>query len=80
MKAVYARQAIKALERMDTAARRRIGQGIESIPKGDMKRLRGHSELYRLRVGDWRVVFTFPDDETVLVERISPRGDVYKGV
>ncbi len=34
---------------------------------------------YRLRVGDWRVIYTIFDDEIfILVVRIAPRGDVYK--
>ena len=65
---------------MDTATKQRIRQGITGIPKGDIKKLRGHETLYRLRVGDWRVVFSYPDAETVLIEKISPRGDAYKGV
>lgn len=33
-------------------------------------------EGYRLRVGDWRVVFA-DDGRVMFVERIGPRGDVY---
>jgi mRNA interferase RelE/StbE len=77
---VYYKQAIKALERTDAATRQKIKQGIEDIPKGDIKKLQGHTELYRLRIGDWRIVFSYPDSDTVLIEKISSRGDVYKGV
>ena len=80
MTITYYKQAVKALERMDAVTKRRIGQAIYGIPKGDIKKLQGHTELYRLRVGDWRIVFSYPDNETVLIERISPRGEVYKGV
>jgi mRNA interferase RelE/StbE len=76
----YYKQAVKSLERMDAPTKHRIRQGIDGIPKGDIKRLQGHTELYRLRVGDWRIVFSYPDKGTVLIERISPRGEVYKGV
>jgi len=77
---IYYKQAVKALERLDTSTKERIGQAIQRIPKGDIKRLQGHVELYRLRVGDWRIVFSYPDNETVLIEKVSPRGDAYKGV
>jgi mRNA interferase RelE/StbE len=80
MNITYYKQAVKTLERMDAATKQRIKQGIEGIPKGDIKKLQGHTELYRLRVGDWRIVFSYPDNETVLVEKISPRGEIYKGV
>lgn len=44
----------------------------------NVKALTGGDE-YRLRVGDWRVVFTLHDDVlTVLVVRIAHRGDVYR--
>jgi len=80
MKPIYSKQAAKSLERIDTATKQRIKKGIDGIPNGDIKKLQGHTELYRLRVGDWRIVFTYPDDETLLIERISPRGAVYKEV
>ena len=80
MNIIYHKQAVKALEYMDAVTKRRIKNSIDGIPKGDIKRLRGHTELYRLRIGDWRIVFSYPDDETLLIERIAPRGGVYKGV
>jgi len=80
MNTTYYKQAIKALERINSVDKQRIKQGINGIPKGDIKKLKGHTELYRLRIGDWRIVFSYPDSETVLIERIAPRGEVYKGV
>jgi len=77
---VYYKQAVKSLERLDASTKQRIKHGIMGIPKGDIKKLQGHTEIYRLRVGDWRIVFSYPDDNTVLIEKISPRGEVYKGV
>ena len=49
------------------------------MPKGDIVPLSGSTRLYRLRVGDWRVVFSYPHENAVLIEKIAPRGDVYKG-
>jgi len=77
---VYHKQAVKTLESMDAAMRQRICVGINGIPNGDIKKLKGHTELYRLRVGDWRIVFSYPDSETVLIEKIAPRGEIYKRV
>ena len=79
MNITYYKQAVKALERIDTT-RQRIGRAILSIPKGDIKKWQGHTELFWLRVGDWRIVSSYPDSETVLIEKNSPREDVYKGV
>ncbi|MCL2321066.1 MAG: type II toxin-antitoxin system RelE/ParE family toxin [Oscillospiraceae bacterium] len=80
MNIIYYKQAVKVLEHMDYATKHRIKCGIESMPKGDIKKLRGHIELYRLRIGDWRILFSYIDNETVLIEKISTRGEVYKGV
>jgi len=47
------------------------------LPKGDVKKLKGY-EYYRLRVGDFRVIFTKNDKELViLVIDIGNRGQIY---
>jgi mRNA interferase RelE/StbE len=76
----YSRLAAKVLNTLDKTTKIRIKEGIEKIPKGDIKKLRGHNELYRLRIGDWRIIFSYINVETILIERISPRGDAYRGV
>lgn len=44
-----------------------------------MRRLQGTSEeLYRLRIGDWRVIFSYQADSTILVVRVLPRGSAYQ--
>jgi mRNA interferase RelE/StbE len=53
-------------------------QAITDIPKGDIKKLQGHERLYRLRVGDWRIVFSYLDNETVLIEK-NPRAEKFIG-
>lgn len=75
----YARLAVKTINGCDRPTKRRIREAIEKLPDGDVKPLSGSIRLYRLRVGDWRVVFSYPEAETVLIEKIAPRGDVYKG-
>ena len=76
----YSKQSVKTIQRLDVMTKQRIKRGIEGMPKGDIKKLQGHAALYRLRVGDWRVVFSYINGETILIERIAPRGDVYKEV
>jgi mRNA interferase RelE/StbE len=43
---------------------------------GDVKRLTNFSPEYRLRVGDWRVLFNV-DGDMVSIERVSHRSDAY---
>jgi mRNA interferase RelE/StbE len=51
----------------------RLSEGLEL----DLKPVQGEKDVYRIRVGRYRVLFT-KFNKTVLVFRISPRGDVYK--
>jgi mRNA interferase RelE/StbE len=50
----------------------------EPRPRGAVK-LQGEDDLYRIRVGDYRVVYTIRDEELiVLVLRVGHRRDVYR--
>jgi mRNA interferase RelE/StbE len=47
-------------------------------PNNNVKKLKG-SDDYRLRVGDWRVIYSLIDARLVIVVvRIAPRGGVYE--
>lgn len=80
MQITYSRAAVKAINSMDSATKQRIKAGIEKLPKGDIKPLQGSKGSYRLRVGDWRILFSYPERDIILIEKIGPRGGVYKGV
>lgn len=78
----WAKQALKALSRLDRPTQNRILAAIDDLAelsKGDVRRLEGTTEeAFRLRVGGWRIIFSYPDDSTLLIHRVRPRGDVYK--
>lgn len=80
MNITYSKKAVKVINRLDSIAKQRIRKAIEQLPDGDIKLLQGHVSTYRLRVGDWRVLFSLPDSDTILVEKIGPRGQIYKEV
>lgn len=80
MKFSYTKQAVKAIGGMDRKTKLRIKTAIEQLPQGDIKPLKGASGIFRLRVGDWRILFSYPADGEILVEKIKPRGEIYKGV
>ncbi len=47
-------------------------------PNNNVKKLSNHPG-YRLRVGDWRVVYTIYEQSLLIaVVRIAPRGEVYR--
>jgi len=80
----YTTQAAKALLKMprNTAdlIREKLAQIADdpfaSIPNA--KKLQGRSG-YRLRVGDWRVIYEINKDQIVIiVMKIAPRGEVYR--
>jgi mRNA interferase RelE/StbE len=77
------RKAEKILKRLDGETLERIRRAIRSLaneprPAG-IKKLIGHDNLYRLRAGDWRIIFAIEDDRLiVLVLEISTRGGAYR--
>ena len=77
MNVIFSKQALKALTKMDATTKRRIKKGINAIPDGDIKKLKEYSSMYRLRVGDWRILFTI-DGSTLTVANILTRGDAFK--
>lgn len=80
----FSKPAIKALLKMPTRMARRMRTSLDAVAaspadyRGDWKHLHG-SQLWRLRVGDWRAICEVRTDERVmLVIKIAPRGDAYK--
>ena len=75
-----ATRELKALER---AIQRRIATHIASLamapfPPGS-KKLQGAPDLYRIRVGDYRILYRVDGKRvTILIVRIGHRRDVYR--
>ena len=75
----YAAAVVRQLEKMSPDVRRRIRSKINRLAgdlAGDVKRLTNFSPEYRLRVGDWRVLFNI-DGDTVSIEHVSHRSQAY---
>ena len=78
------RSAVKEIERVGTQRdRRRIVSRIRALaseprPSGFQK-LSGSEELYRIRQGDYRIVYTVDEDEkTVVIIKVGHRRDIYR--
>ena len=75
--------AVRALRRVDPQDRPRIHGaiallGIDPRPPG-ARALRGR-DGYRVRVGDYRILYTIHDDVLlIVVVTLGHRGDVYRG-
>lgn len=72
----YSKQVRKFLEKQEQRVRQRIETAIQALPAGDVKKLQGRP-YYRLRVGDFRVIFD-REGAVILVVKIDNRGQVYK--
>ena len=78
-------QAEKALARIPNPHRRRIAKAIDGLarsprPPGCAK-LAGADDAYRIRVGDYRVVYQVADKVLIVyIIRVAHRRDVYRGL
>jgi mRNA interferase RelE/StbE len=73
-------KAVRDLKRLSPAVSRRIEQKLQLLSDdmaGDVKRLVNFSPGYRLRVGDWRVLFQ-PEGSRLVVYRIVHRSAAYE--
>jgi mRNA interferase RelE/StbE len=73
-------RAIKDLKKLPPEDRRRIVAKIEMMQDnlaGDVKKLTNLTPEYRLRVGDYRVLFEV-DQAQIVIYRVKHRRDVYK--
>jgi mRNA interferase RelE/StbE len=81
----FAPTAYRQFSKLDAAARKRIAPFIDALsedprPAG-AKRLVVGEELWRVRVGIYRVVYAIEDDRlVVLVVKVGHRRDVYRGL
>ena len=55
-------------------------EGLAANPRpSGCRKLRGHKDLWRIRIGDYRFVYIIDDDrKLVSVTRIAHRRDVYE--
>ena len=75
----FGSRALKDLRKLDKQISGRIlnrSDGWANDLSGDVKRLTDHTPQYRLRVGDFRVLFDI-DEETVQIQRVLNRREAY---
>lgn len=79
---VFTARARRDFRRLDPPIQRRITDALDRLvadpPVGDVAKLAGTEDEWRLRVGDWRVRFTRVSTGTVYVLRVLPRGRAYR--
>lgn len=77
---IIKKKAKKFIDSLPQNERRRVVSAIEQLPNGeDIKKLKGRADLLRLRVGDYRIIYTVDNGRLVIyVIDAGNRGQIYK--
>ncbi len=75
--------AARQLERLDAPIRRRIGTAIDGLVENERpqgaKKLQGSEDLWRVRIGDYRVIYQIHDRRLlVVIVTLGHRSDIYR--
>ena len=75
------RRAERDVEGLDGTTRRRIRRALEALsenPLSNARKLAGEGlGEYRLRVGDWRIIFDLVERDVIIL-RIGHRSSIYR--
>ena len=76
---IIKKKAKKFIDSLPVNERRRVVAAIELLPNGeDIKKLKGHDKLLRLRVGEYRIIYTLDNGELIVyVIDAGSRGQIY---
>lgn len=76
---IIKKKAKKFIDKLPKNEKQRIVTAIEQLPNGeDIKKLKGHTDLLRLRVGEYRIIYTVDNGElVVIVIDAGNRGEIY---
>jgi mRNA interferase RelE/StbE len=80
---IFSRSAEKFLDSLDKPTRQRIFEKIRELKTNsanlDTKKLKSQYNLYRLRVGNFRVVYTIKHEQIIIyIVAIGHRKDIYQ--
>ncbi|MDR0984470.1 MAG: type II toxin-antitoxin system RelE/ParE family toxin [Ruminococcus sp.] len=72
------KQAIKHMGNLPLHRQNQINQAISYLPyEGDIKKLKGSKGRFRLRVGDYRIIYRLTGND-IHIDDVTPRGSAYK--
>ena len=76
------KKAQKFIKAQQPKQQQRILNAISKLPdEGDIKALSGQHNVYRLRVGDYRIIYEVHNDILlIVVANIGNRGQVYNSI
>ena len=76
---IILKRAKKFIDRLPMNDKRRIVAAIERLPDGtDIKAMKGSNDLFRLRVGDYRIIYAVDNGQLIVyVIDAGSRGQIY---
>ena len=79
----FVRSAAKSYRQLDPVLQRRVDRELSRLSEAPRHpgviRLQANDELYRVRIGDLRLIFSVEDDRLlVLIVKIGQRGFIYR--
>jgi mRNA interferase RelE/StbE len=81
LKVFLSRKAEKALKEAPSEIRRRLDERISELSRtpfpAGCKKLRGAPNAYRLRIGDYRVLYAILKKDEILIFKIARRETAY---
>ncbi|MCM1235081.1 MAG: type II toxin-antitoxin system RelE/ParE family toxin [Ruminococcus flavefaciens] len=77
---IIKKKAKKFIDKLPINERSRIASAIKQLPNGeDIKKLKGHSNLLRLRIGNYRIIYSIDHGKLIIyIIDADTRGEIYK--
>ena len=85
MNVEIAHEAVEAIRGLPKPAQKKVLKALDKLrsarrPTG-VEKLGGHSSLFRMKAGEYRIVFAYLDNQSVVVVLVvRHRKDAYKGL
>ena len=77
-KIILLKRARKFIEKQTPKMQEKILKSVYNLPNGDTKMLKGHKDVFRLRIDNVRVIYTINHDiVTITVIDAGSRGQIY---
>lgn len=77
---IMKKKAKKFIDKLPINEKKRVVSAIGQLPNGeDIKKLKGQENLLRLRVGNYRIIYTIDNGKLIVyVIDADNRGEIYK--
>lgn len=73
------RKAQRFINKQERKQQVRLYKAIYNLPAGDVQKMKSYEDIYRLRVGKYRIIFEWIENQLIIdVVDADSRGDVYK--